>query len=90
MKNIHKVFIGVFLGIIAPMLVYPLVYKYYVPGQEFGKFPFFFNVTLKISVLINLALFFLFLNLNKNKSAQGVLGATILYALFILYNSFFR
>lgn len=40
---------------------------------------------LSIGVILNLGLFFIYYQLEKDRSAQGVIGATFIYAFIVLY-----
>ena len=90
-----------FLSGFIPSLLLPLIgsYIYYLVFFEYmGVQQFYSHITsnnlfisvLSIGVILNLGLFFLFYQFEKDRSAQGVIGATFLYAFIVLYFKILR
>jgi len=84
MKNYEwdKVWVGIALGIICPIIFYAI---YYLLIDTFGLR----KVNVSICVAINLIPFYIFQKKNKNNGLKGVLIATIAYAVLIACLSFF-
>jgi hypothetical protein len=86
---------GLIAGVISPPISFFLFCVIYFPDEnvmEILKRYFDRNVlthVISLSALINLPLFFTFLGFNCERSAQGVIGATILYGLLIVFLKFF-
>ena len=82
--------LGVFLGLIGPLITMYTFYFFNFNTLEFEVFidrllySTLFAPVLSLCVLINLLLFFVFIWLNKDEGSRGVLLTTILYALLIL------
>lgn len=76
-------------GILAPVLAFYIFVIVNRPDQTMTEVFNSFRAQgvhthiISLAVLVNLALFFIFLWTKKEKSARGVLGATILYAVFV-------
>ena len=93
-KN-DSVFIGLPLGIIAPMIAFYLYYYFNYKGLTYSEFVHNMDVggiyapVLSICVLVNLGVFFGFIWADKDRSAKGVLLATFLYAGLVCYIKFF-
>jgi hypothetical protein len=91
MQIINSVFTGLLSGIIAPALTLYLYCRLTFPLSTFMEEIEKFNSrnvlshVVSLSVLINLLLFFIFIWTKKENSAKGVIGATIIYGLFIAY-----
>jgi len=81
---------GAITGIVAPVLafcIFSMINYSDVPVSHvilnFAKGGVLTHV-ISLSVIINLLIFFLFIWSGRDKSARGVLGSTILYALVVL------
>jgi len=87
--KIDKLWIGILLGIILPLLTFYAIYLFGFPSvnsvtlAEFLKVSELFTRILSLSVIPNVALFFLFVWLNMLNAAKGVLGATMIYAIIV-------
>lgn len=86
---------GFVLGLIFPFLCYMgyliVVHGIYSPFKGYlylSEFGIFANLV-KLFVLINLPLFFLFLNMNKMETVKGIIMVTLVFAFYVLYQSFF-
>ena len=87
---------GLFSGLIAPFIgfyfYYLLSFRYmsfraYVDRiMEFGLL----SGVISLSIIANLVLFFWFLRIKADNSAYGVIGATFLYGLVIVYLKFLK
>lgn len=86
-----QIILGFILGLLAPMLIFILIY-----GARFGNTPFneFIDMVvtngalapmLALSVLANLVLFFVFTTIDLLLPARGIILATVLYGLVIIY-----
>ncbi len=82
--------IGFAGGVLLPVLTLGIIYLLLYNGKSFSDF---IEITwiqrnlsrvLSLSMLPNLGLFFAFIWTNKLKSAQGVLGITILLAFVVI------
>ena len=82
--------LGIFLGLIGPLITMYTFYFFNYSALEFEVFidrllySTLFAPVLSLCVLINLLLFFVFIWLNRDEGSKGVLLTTILYALLIL------
>ena len=86
-----KRWIGFIIGVLCPILILYGVKSFDSPhtpflsflktGFEFGSL----SPILKLAALFNLAPFFYFINDNKMRVCQGIVFATILCGLFIIY-----
>ena len=87
---------GFICGLIAPFaglyVYYLLSFRYMglrsfiARISEFGLLP----GVISLSLIANLVLFFWFLRIKADNSAYGVIGATFLYGLIIVYLKFLR
>ncbi|MDB4107605.1 hypothetical protein N9595_03990 [Bacteroidia bacterium] len=90
-KNKDYRLVGFLIGILAPLTILFGVQIYHFSHMSFLLFLKTGFVTgtlspwLKIATLFNLAPFFLFINTNKLRTAQGVIFATIICGMFIVY-----
>jgi hypothetical protein len=82
--------IGFLSGFLIPMIIFILVYifrKQEISFEDYINSLWHLNALVKLGslcVFANLLVFMGFIRLKYDKSARGVLGATILYALAIL------
>lgn len=94
--NFDVMWLGVLLGIFAPllfMLGYYLIYYNYMSVAGFVRYINGGNVVselLSLSLMSNLLVFFIFIWTEKYQAARGVLLSTFLYALPILYFKFIQ
>ena len=85
-----RIFIGFFVGILAPLVTFLITYSVKNTGQsvvEYLEIIWSMKIFLKIfslCILSNLAFFFLFLQLKYEMAARGVLTATFIYAFGVL------
>ncbi|MBL7900856.1 MAG: hypothetical protein JNK73_02580 [Bacteroidia bacterium] len=85
---------GLLLPFVLGALLYILNEKFALNGQGGGLQAWWFGIThgiylfspfIRLATLINLGLFFLMLRLNKELAARGVLIATILWGIYIIF-----
>ncbi len=80
---------GVLAGLIIPVItfmIYVLLFRSGETAMEVWNRFKFLNVSthvISLSAIPNLLVFFLFLWAGKERSANGVIGATIIYALLV-------
>ncbi len=97
MKNIDfdKIWIGLVSGMLAPFITFMLYYfiNYrYMDARSFISFLKLgdaYTGIVSLCVLANLGVFYLFIWKEKYLGARGVLGATFIWAAFVLYLKFF-
>ena len=97
MKNIdfNKVWIGVVLGLIAPSIALWLYYFINYRQLTVGRFIDFLRLgdtytpLISLCVLANLAAFYPFIWKEQWNGAKGVLGATFIWAVLIVFLKFF-
>ncbi len=86
---------GLILGLVLPAIVILLTYFY--KQEQYGTFSGFWyfykgnqllTQLLSLCVLPNLLLFFAFLQFKSEKSARGVLGATVVWAVLVMILKF--
>jgi len=84
MKNIDfdKVWFGILLGVVAPLLVYVLYYQL-ASGLNLLR------VNVSLCMAVNLIPFYLSLNREKYNITKGVIVATLACAAIIAYLTFF-
>jgi len=92
-KKFDAMWIGAVVGLIAPLIT--LYVFYLIRYSRNISFEQFYTeilqahniVTPSISlcVIINLLVFFIFIWRNRNFNARGVLLATIIYAIYVMY-----
>lgn len=97
MKNINwdKSWIGVVIGILAPVISFSV---YYLINYRYMKIGGFINYLasgdtytplITLCVLANLLPFYLFINKEKYLATKGVLAATFIWAGIIIFLKFF-
>jgi hypothetical protein len=80
---------GILTGIITPMISFRLYVflfrKFETTSEVFDRFVYRDVIThvISLSAIPNLLVFFLFLWAGKERSAYGVIGATLIYALLV-------
>lgn len=83
--------IGFLIGVLGPLTILFGIQVFKFPHMSFLTFlkTGFLTGTispwLKLAALFNLAPFFLFINVNRLRTCQGIVFATILCGLFIVY-----
>jgi len=89
--------LGVLLGLVAPMLIFMLVYYIKFSSYEFNAFLDVFRKENRLITFFsvwclvgNIALFTLFINSNKYQTAKGVFVVTLLYGLSFLFLKLFN
>ncbi len=96
MKRFNSVLTGMIAGLIGPV---PGFFLYYVFLREEPSIKAFWNIALQqlntpkvmvMSLLFNLLVFFTFIWTDRLKGAQGVILATVLWGLAIVYLKFLR
>jgi hypothetical protein len=93
-QKLNTLGIGLFLGIIVPLLTFFIVYLVKLSDIELDGF--FknealidaFTKLLSLCVLPNLGLFFIFLRTNRLVTARGILFATLLFTIMVLILKF--
>jgi len=81
---------GAILGIFAPPVAFGIFSLLNYPDASFQGVLNMYSKggvlthVISLSVIVNLLIFFLFIWSSKERSAQGVLGATIAWALLVL------
>lgn len=87
--NIDKLWIGIVLGTVVPVITFFIIYLFAIPSQS--NVPFtevmatkgFFTQLISMAVLPNVGVFFIFIWTNKLMAAKGVLASTIILAVFV-------
>jgi len=94
-EKLNRNCFGLAVGLTLPVIVFFLVYwvgKNSISFPDYVKSMWRVHALIKIMslcVFTNLALFWIFLRIKFEKAARGVLGATILYALAVMFIKFF-
>ncbi len=87
--------VGLIAGLILPLVIFFVVFlvnESAVPFAEYIEGMWKMQALIKLGslcVFANVAVFWVFLKMKYEKSARGVLGATILYALIVLISRAF-
>lgn len=95
MLKYNRTWIGTIFGLLAPLIFLLALYFYMQPGTDFFSFlAYLFKVRLlgtylKLGLLLNLALFMIGMQSDMMKFCKGILLATVLSGLLILYMYFF-
>lgn len=90
LKKFDKVIVGLFIGLIAPMLLLFFVYK-----TNYGNLSIadFITYALKLKILLrivtmctlpNVGSFYFFINQKMNNGARGVLASFFVYAIIMM------
>jgi hypothetical protein len=93
-KKADHFLLGFLAGLVLPVIAVFLYYKsnlYFIQPESFMLPSFFkriFAPLVSLCVTPNLGLFFLFLQFNRLRSARGVIGITLLYAIGIFIFKF--
>ncbi len=88
--SLNKIWIGLIVGILAPIVTLIIVYNTKNETKEFFEFIAYLKMMgvylklLSMCVIPNLFFFFVFIWRKYLAGARGVLFATILYALFVI------
>ncbi len=94
-SSLDKLWIGLTLGILAPIISVLIFYMStygHLPFMEFIEIITQANIyvqLLSVCIVPNLLIFFIFIWTNKLTSAKGVLFATFLYAFIVFGLKFF-
>lgn len=97
MKDIDfdKTWIGLLIGIVAPLISFILYYfinYHFMPFRSFINYMKLGNTytpVISLCVLTNLVVFYLFIWKEKYMGTRGVLAATFIWAAFVTYLKFF-
>ena len=94
MKNTNKLWVGLIIGILFPIVVFLLMATLLIrrPLSEifdFARNMALINPIIALSAIFNLAFFYFFLNRKQFNAARGVILATILYAIAVVWIKFF-
>ncbi len=93
-KQYDKLWLGLVLGIITPMIVMFIYYRinfYYIRVDTFLYEAFMKSIFLplmSLCVVGNLAVFFIFLQTDRYYTSRGVVFATLLYAIVVFVLKF--
>ena len=91
--NKWHLWIGFIIGAVAPLItffiIYYSVFEYQSWTNPLKAAHSVIRPFVQLSVITNLALFFLFLMFNMERLCRGILFATILYGLYVLYITFY-
>lgn len=79
--NFDKVWVGMILGFISPLIVY-VIYYYIVTTFNLAR------INVSLCMAVNLVPFYLSLNREKYNTTKGVIVATLVYGAIIAYLSF--
>ncbi|MDA8930524.1 hypothetical protein N9J07_03975 [Bacteroidia bacterium] len=83
--------VGLIIGTICPLIILFGMQVYHFPKMSFSLFlrtgfeTGSLNPYLKLATMFNLAPFFMLININRYRTCQGIVFATILSGLFIVY-----
>ena len=94
-NRMDKTGIGLFAGLLLPVIVFIAAYllgNKEVPFVRFVKELWQLQSLIQLGslcVFANVAVFWIFIRLKYDKSARGVLGATMFYALIVLITKAF-
>ncbi|MGB3948594.1 MAG: hypothetical protein WBM13_11465 [Bacteroidia bacterium] len=93
--DLDKFWTGVICGLLAPALTFVSYYLInfknmpvhrFIAHLQFGKT---YTSIVTLCLLANLGVFYLFIWREKYNAARGVLGATFIWAAFVMYLKFF-
>ena len=93
-RNADKIWVGMSLGIILPMLVLLIFYlsSYaYLTIPDFLRKMVFQSILFKLlslCAIINLGTFFFFYQTKNDNAARGVILATLIFAFVVMINQF--
>ena len=89
-KNLKDFISGLAVGIIAPPITFYFFCLFAFPETSVVDQLMTYirrhvlTHVISLAAIINLALFFIFLQMNKDFISRGILGATFIYAAFVL------
>lgn len=89
MKKFNNTGLGTIIGAILPIIAFFIFYTSSGKGQTLSEFFDYLKVSgittslISILVLPNLIIFFIFLNTNRHKTVKGIMGATLVYTIFV-------
>lgn len=90
-----KVWVGLVLGIVAPLIVFTLYYFINYNYMKISNFISYLRMgntytpLVSLCVLANLLPFYIMINKEKYQGTKGVLGATFIWAALIIFLKFF-
>jgi hypothetical protein len=94
-KRLDNFAIGMLAGFILPVIVFFAVYFISENGTSFSNYVgnlMYLQALVKLGslcVFANSAVFMLFIKMKHDKTARGILGATILYAMAVMISQVF-
>ncbi len=93
--DFDKVWIGLLLGLLAPFVTLIMYYQINYHNMSIGHFINYLKMgdtytpLLSLCTLVNLGVFYPFIWKDKYKGARGVLGATFIWAIIVLFLKFY-
>ena len=87
--------VGILIGILLPLIIFFAVFFFGEKGVSFSNYVknlWYLQALIKLGslcVFANSAAFMGFIKLKYDKTARGILGATLLYAFFVLISRAF-
>jgi len=94
-RKADKLWVGLTLGIVLPFLVMFIIYlsSYaYLTVPDFLRkmaFQAVFLKLLSLCAIVNLGSFFLFYQTKNDRAARGVILATLIFAIFVMFSQLF-
>jgi hypothetical protein len=95
-QQADRLFIGITIGLVVPFLVLFIYYK-----MKFGQYIAFFDFVnqliygnklfapiISLCCIANLAVFYLFYYFHYNQNARGIIFATIIYTIVVIFLKF--
>lgn len=86
-----KLPLGITLGLLAPLLIFVLLYYIRFSGYAFDEFVRAFLAERQLITFVgawclvgNIALFTFYINTNKHKTALGIFAVTVVYGIGVL------
>jgi hypothetical protein len=90
-KKINKLYIGVIIGALAPIIVFLIFYKYNFSNYDFLDFLArfkninIFRHTLPAMLFINLGLVIVLAKKNIFETTKGIILSSVIYAIIFVY-----
>jgi|MEHZ01.5.fsa_nt_MEHZ011549236.1_10 hypothetical protein len=86
----RQFFIGLCVGVLAPIISFAIYVLFYLNLDLYNTIDLIIRnnkIThvISLSVLVNLLIFFMKIYTNREKAARGILAATIIYGLLIMF-----
>ncbi|MCB0733325.1 MAG: hypothetical protein H6608_08285 [Flavobacteriales bacterium] len=91
MNKLDKLWIGIVTGLVAPLILLIIIFRFTNFMEDFGDTGALFvsipytAVILRPTLLINLAIFLFFINRNYMRFSRGMVMSTMLYVIFIAW-----